>query len=54
MASVHDKYRDRDDFTIYGEYVAAELRKIKDKHAIAVVKNHINNTLFQGQMGKFN
>jgi hypothetical protein len=49
MTSVHDKYRDRDKFTSYGEYAAAVFLKI-----VAVVKKHINGTLFQGQMGKFN
>lgn len=43
----------RDEFTVYAEYVANSLRKFNDQHSVLVAQNKINNILFDGATGMF-
>lgn len=43
----------RDEFDIYGQYVASELREAKDEHSTLKAKSLINNILFDMRMGKY-
>ncbi|CAG5000869.1 unnamed protein product [Parnassius apollo] len=49
-----DEKKKKDPFDIYGEYIAAELRRVKDDQAVTQVKYHINNTLYELKMGRYN
>lgn len=40
-----------DEFSAFGNYVAAELRKISDPLTLAVAKHKINDVLFQAALG---
>lgn len=43
----------RDEFDIFGQYVASELRETKDEHSTLKAKSLINNILFDMRMGKY-
>lgn len=43
----------RDEFAVYGDYVANCLRKYRDQHSVLVAQNKINNILFDGAIGRF-
>lgn len=43
----------QDEFDIYGEYVASELRQVKDVHSLLMAKYYINNILIKTRMGKY-
>lgn len=43
----------RDEFSIYADYVANCLRKIRDQHSVIVAQNKINNILFDGAIGRY-
>lgn len=42
---------ERDEYDVFGEYVAHSLRKLKTDHARLVVKHEISTLLFNGGMG---
>ncbi|XP_063625247.1 uncharacterized protein LOC134796984 [Cydia splendana] len=42
-----------DEFEIYGQYVASELRETKDLHSVLIAKRYINDILFNARMGKY-
>ncbi|XP_063538246.1 uncharacterized protein LOC134747583 [Cydia strobilella] len=42
-----------DEFEIYGQYVASELRETKDLHSVLVAKRYINDILINARMGKY-
>lgn len=47
----------KDEFQVYAEYVATELRNIKNEHAVLQAKYFINNILLEEyliKMGKYN
>lgn len=44
----------KDEFQVYAEYVATELRNIKSEHAVLQAKYFINNILLEARMGKYN
>lgn len=44
----------KDEFQVYGDYVASELRNIDNKHALLQAKYFINNILLDAGMGEFN
>lgn len=44
----------KDEFQVYAEYVATELRNIKNEHAVLQAKYLINNILLEARMGKYN
>ncbi|KAJ8924305.1 hypothetical protein NQ315_007098 [Exocentrus adspersus] len=43
-----------DEFEIYGQYVASELRAIRDEHSLLMAKSYINNVLIDARMGNLN
>lgn len=49
-----DEKEKKDPFDIYGEYIAAELRSVKDDRAVTQAKYHINNILYELKMGRYN
>lgn len=42
------------EFDIYGQYVASELKNVQDQRAVLQAKYYINNILLQARMGTFN
>ncbi|XP_068236307.1 uncharacterized protein [Palaemon carinicauda] len=54
-ASVPDSYgyTERDEYTIFGEYIASRLRKISDMRIKLQLQNQINNMLFETEMRLF-
>ncbi|KAJ0173650.1 hypothetical protein K1T71_010799 [Dendrolimus kikuchii] len=44
----------KDEFDIYGAYIASELRTVKDDKAVTQAKYFINNILLNLKMGKYN
>ncbi|CAG5019565.1 unnamed protein product [Parnassius apollo] len=42
-----DEKEKKHPFDIYGEYIAAELRSVKDDQAVTQAKYHINNILYE-------
>ncbi|XP_063384954.1 uncharacterized protein LOC134671109 [Cydia fagiglandana] len=42
-----------DEFEIYGQYVASELRETKDLHSVLIAKRYINDILFNARIGKY-
>lgn len=44
----------KDEFQVYADYVASELRNIKNEHAVLQAKYFINNILLEARMGKYN
>ena len=44
---------EKDEFDTFGEYVALVLRKLKTDYAKCTVKHHINNILYQGEIGMY-
>lgn len=48
-----DEKEKKDPFDIYGEYIAAELRSVKDDQAVTQAKYHINNILYELKMGRY-
>ncbi|CAK1587777.1 unnamed protein product [Parnassius mnemosyne] len=42
----------RDEYDIYGQYVASELRAAKNENAVLQAKSYINNILIDMRMGK--
>lgn len=43
----------RDEFSIFADYVASELRTIGDRRALAVAKHNINTVLFEATTGMY-
>ncbi|XP_063364646.1 uncharacterized protein LOC134653250 [Cydia amplana] len=43
----------QDEFEIYGQYVASELRETKDLHSVLIAKRYINDILFNARIGKY-
>ncbi|XP_063385469.1 uncharacterized protein LOC134671539 [Cydia fagiglandana] len=43
----------QDEFEIYGQYVASELRETRDLHSVLIAKRYINDILFNARMGKY-
>lgn len=50
MKQLSSNMRKRDDFDVYGEYVAGMLRNLKSKSILAVAKYEINNALYRAEM----
>lgn len=48
-----DERNSRDEFVIYGEYVANKLRNINTLQARNTAQYHINNILYQAETGQF-
>lgn len=48
-----DEKEKKDSFDIYGEYIAAELRSVKDDRAVTQAQYHINNILYELKMGRY-
>lgn len=46
-----DKHRD--EFSIYGEAVAARIRKLNNPVAVCILKNKIDNAIFQAEMEEY-
>ncbi|XP_053618508.1 spastin-like [Plodia interpunctella] len=44
----------KDEYQIYADYIASELRNIKNEHAVLQTKYFINNILLEARMGKYN
>lgn len=38
-----------DEFTVFGNFVAQELRKLKDEHCLVEAKSEITNIIFNAQ-----
>lgn len=43
----------QDECSVYGQYVASELREIKDEHSVIMAKYYINNILIDARLGKY-
>lgn len=43
----------RDEYSIFGEYVGMTIRHLSNDTAKIVVKHYINNLLFEAEMGKY-
>lgn len=43
----------KDEFEIYGQYVASELKNVKNQRTLLQAKYYINNILLQARMGNF-
>lgn len=52
LKSLYEK-RDRDEFSIYGEYVASKLRKISNYYVRSTAQHHINNILYTAEIGEY-
>lgn len=44
----------KDEYKIYGQYVASELRQVKNENAVLQTKSYINNILIDMRMDKYN
>lgn len=44
---------DRDEFSIYGEAVAARIRKLTNPVAICILKNKIDNAIFEAELEEY-
>ncbi|CAG5037077.1 unnamed protein product [Parnassius apollo] len=44
----------KDEYDIYGQYVASELRATKNENAVLQAKSYINDILIDARMGKYN
>ncbi|XP_075987812.1 uncharacterized protein LOC142984233 [Anticarsia gemmatalis] len=42
-----------DEFDIYGQYIASELRNVKTEYGMLIAKMHINRIVIEARMGKF-
>lgn len=49
MSELKNKMRQRDDFDVYGEYVANTLRNLKNKSVLSYTKFEINNLLYRAE-----
>jgi hypothetical protein len=52
LKEVSERSERRDDCVVYGEHVAHKLRGY-DRRTCAIVQHHINNILFEADMGKY-
>lgn len=43
----------RDEYSVFGEYVGMTIRQLNNDTAKIVVKHYINNLLFEAEMGKY-
>lgn len=43
----------QDEFSVYGQYVASELREVKDTNSILIAKYYKNNILIDARLGKY-
>ncbi|XP_077287979.1 uncharacterized protein LOC143912564 [Arctopsyche grandis] len=53
LSSIQKNREAKDDFTVFGDVVGRELRKIKSDYAQTVIKSNIITLLFNAQLGKF-
>ncbi|XP_048481508.1 uncharacterized protein LOC125489531 [Plutella xylostella] len=54
MKSAKKKMKEpKDEFEIYGQYVASELKNVKNQRTLLQAKYYINNILLQARMGNF-
>lgn len=53
MSLAKSKMLAQDEFSVYGQYVASELREMKDTHSILMAKYYINNILIDARLGKY-
>lgn len=44
----------KDEFEVYGQYVASELKNVKNQRTVLQAKYYVNNILLQARMGNFN
>lgn len=42
-----------DEYTLFGEQIAIKLRSLKTDYARITVQHHINNLIYEAQMGKY-
>jgi hypothetical protein len=54
MTAVKQKMENRDEFSIFGEYVASKLHKLEDPRLQSISQNRITNMLFDMEMGNVN
>ncbi|XP_042888465.1 uncharacterized protein LOC122263888 [Penaeus japonicus] len=47
------KNETRDEFSIFADYVASELRQMEDRHVLAIAKHKINTVLFEASTGVY-
>jgi hypothetical protein len=45
--------RDVDEYTLFGEQIAFKLRTLKTDYARITVQHHINNLIYEAQLGKY-
>lgn len=45
--------KERDEFSIFGEYVACKIRCLSNKFARSTVEHHINTILYQADLGRY-
>lgn len=49
---VHNR-KDVDEYTLFGEQIAFKLRSLKTDYARITVQHHINNLIYEAQLGKY-
>ncbi|KAK4317458.1 hypothetical protein Pmani_011461 [Petrolisthes manimaculis] len=50
---VQELCQEKDEFEVFGEYIAANMKKLGTNHAKATVKHMINNIIYQAELGQF-
>ncbi|KAK3885992.1 hypothetical protein Pcinc_009819 [Petrolisthes cinctipes] len=50
---VQELCQEKDEFEVFGEYIAANMKKLGTNHAKATVKHMINNIIYQAELGHF-
>lgn len=53
MRNLGNNIKPKDDFDVFGEYVASELRKSTNAQQVAIAKQRINAALFDLEMSNF-
>lgn len=54
VKEVGSNFKNKDEFDIFGDLVACELRKCRDKKYVALAKRRISDVLFDVEMHEFN
>ena len=54
LKEIHQSRQARDEYTLFGEQVAAQLRKLPTEHSKIIVQQIISTTLFEARLGKYN
>lgn len=53
MKELQTERKIRDNFTVFGEYIASRLRNLQDPFTISSLQNQIHNIIFQAEMALY-